>query len=120
MNKALNITIFATCLAFCATILSSAVHAEDLGVRICEYVKADDKYRLRSYLKQHRLKLRKVYDQIQCNGKNLLLFAASNQSLETGEFIIGKIPSKKVAASLDELSKLSAHLAEEARERVGK
>jgi len=92
--------------------------AENISLRICEYVAANDKNRLRSYLKQKKLKMRKVFKDLECNGKNLLIFAASSKALEVGEFIIGKISAKEVAKHIDEIAKYSKHLEEEAKERV--
>ncbi|KGJ96152.1 DUF3718 domain-containing protein [Colwellia psychrerythraea] len=98
-------------------ITAAPAQADNLTLRICEYVQANDKSRLRSFLKQNKLKIRKIYDGIQCNNDNLLIFAAKSQALEVGEFIIGKLPSKKVKLEIDNLAKHSAHLAEEARDR---
>ncbi|WP_019025918.1 DUF3718 domain-containing protein [Colwellia piezophila] len=100
-----------------SVITAAPVQADNLSLRICEYVQANDKNRLRSFLKQNKLKIRNIYDGLECNGDNLLIFAAKSNSLEVGEFIIGKLPSKKVKAEIDNLEKHSAHLAEEARDR---
>lgn len=91
--------------------------ADNMTLRICEYVQANDKSRLRSFLKQNKLKIRNIYDGLECNGDNLLIFAAKSKALEVGEFIIGKLPSKKVKPEIENLAKHSAHLAEEAKER---
>lgn len=96
---------------------TTQAQAADIGQRICEYVQANDKSRLRSFLKQNKLKLRSIYDDLKCNGDNLLIFAAKSQSLEVGEFIIGKLPSKKVKVEVENIAKYSAHLAEEAKDR---
>lgn len=112
-------TLLLTSIVFSALTLSPNVSANDsVGLRVCEYIKANDKSRLRSYLKQQKLRVRNLYDQIKCNDMNLLVFAAANQSLEAGEFLIGKIPAKKVQEEIDNIAKHSAHLAEEARLRV--
>lgn len=92
--------------------------ADTMSLRICEYVAANDKNRLRSFLKQNKLKMRKVFKGVKCNDKNLLVFAASNKALEAGEFIIGKISAKEVAKHIGEIGKYSKHLEEEAKERV--
>ncbi|NQZ20532.1 MAG: DUF3718 domain-containing protein [Colwellia sp.] len=92
--------------------------AENISLRICEYVAANDKNRLRSYLKQKRIKMRKVFKDLECNGKNLLIFAASSKALEVGEFIIGKISAKEVAKHIDKIAKYSKHLEEEAKDRI--
>ncbi|GAA5130571.1 DUF3718 domain-containing protein [Thalassotalea piscium] len=91
---------------------------DNISLRICEYVAANDKSRLRSYLKQNKLKLRDVYDKINCNGENLLVFSAANAALETGEFIIGKTSVKEVTANIAAIAKYSKHLEEAAKERI--
>lgn len=96
---------------------STPAQADNMTLRICEYVQANDKSRLRSFLKQNKLKIRNIYDGLECNGDNLLIFSAKSGALEVGEFIIGKLPSKKVKGEIDNLAKHSAHLAEEARDR---
>ena len=112
-------------LAFAASLLTlsfapvQVVHADDsISLRICEYISVNDKKRLRSFLKTRKLKIRNVFSDIKCNGQNLLVFAASSNALDTGELIIGKIPAKTVAASIDEIAKHSAHLAAKAKKRV--
>lgn len=100
-----------------SVITAAPAQAEGLSLRICEYVQANDKSRLRSFLKQNKLKIRNIYKGLECNGSTLLIFAAKSNALEVGEFIIGKLPSKKVKAEIDNLAKYSAHLAEEARDR---
>jgi hypothetical protein len=92
--------------------------ADNTSLRICEYIAANDKNRLRSFMKQNRLKVRTLFQNIQCNGQNLLVFAASNNALEAGEFLIGKVPAKDVAEHIAEIGKYSKHLEEEAKDRV--
>ncbi len=111
-----KILLIASLLATSAVIAPTA-QADNLSLRICEYVQANDKNRLRSFLKQNKLKIRKIYKGLVCNGDNLLMFSAKSNSLEVGEFIIGKLPAKVVKAEIDNLAKHSAHLAEEARDR---
>ncbi len=96
----------------------TAQAADSIALRICEYISVDDKTRLRSFLKQNKLKIRNIFKSIQCNGDNLLVFAAKSKALNTGEFIIGKVSKKVVSANLEEITKHSAHLAEDARDRV--
>lgn len=113
MKKVLLITT----LLVSSAVMAPVAQADNLSLRICEYVQANDKNRLRSFLKQNKLKIRKIFGDITCNGDNVLIFAAKSKSLEVGEFLIGKLPSKKVKTEVEELSKYSAHLAEEAKER---
>lgn len=111
-------TLLVASLVIATTSFAPVSYANDTALRICEYVQANDKNRLRSYLKQQKLKIRKIFDNIQCNGDNLLVFSAKNNALEAGEFIIGKTPAKKVKENLDAIAAHSAHLAEEAKERI--
>ncbi|MDP7593040.1 MAG: DUF3718 domain-containing protein [Litorilituus sp.] len=113
MKKVLLLTALLTTNSLFAT----SAQADNLSLRICEYVQANDKNRLRSFLKQNKIKIRNIYDGLQCNGDNLLIFSAKSKALEVGEFLISKLPAKKVKKQIDNLSKHSAHLAEEARER---
>lgn len=98
-------------------VIAPTAQADDLSLRICEYVQANDKNRLRAFLKQNKLKIRNIYDGLACNSDNLLIFAARSNSLEVGEFLISKLPAKKVKDEIDNLSKHSAHLSEKAKER---
>ena len=98
---------------------ASTVHAEDsTALRICEYISVDDKTRLRSFLKQNKLKIRSVFSGVKCNGDNLLIFSARSKALDTGEFIIGKISKSIVKENLAAITELSAHLGEDAKARV--
>lgn len=91
---------------------------DGLSLRVCEYVQANDKNRLRSFLKQRKVKVRNFYKNIKCNGDDLLVFAAKSKALEVGEFLISKLPAKIVATKIDAIAAHSAHLAEEAKDRV--
>lgn len=115
-KKILGLSLLAVTASITPT--SKAFANETIAQRICEYIAANDKNRLRTYMRANKVKVRSVFDDIKCNGDNLLIFAAKNKALEAGEFIIGKIPAKKVAANIDALSSHSAHLTAEAKERV--
>ncbi|TYK65535.1 DUF3718 domain-containing protein [Colwellia echini] len=113
MKKLLILPLLITTSLMTAT----SAYADNLSLRICEYVQANDKSRLRSFLKQNNLKIRNIYDELRCNGDNLLIFSAKSNALEVGEYIIGKLPADKVKAEIDNLSQYSAHLTEEAKAR---
>ena len=110
--------LLATLIATTVTFAPVTKAADNMSLRICEYVAANDKNRLRSFMKQNKLKIRSIFKSIECNGKNLLVFAASNKALETGEFLIGKVPATEVAKSIAEIGKYSKHLEEEAKDRA--
>lgn len=98
---------------------SSSVHANEMmSLRVCEYVQANDKQRLRKFLKTQKLKLRTIYKNLRCNQDNLLIFAAKSKALDVGDFIIGKLPAKSVKVDLDNIAQHSPHLAAAAKKRV--
>lgn len=116
MKKLLLVPAIA--LATTALSYTPSAQADETALRICEYIAANDKSRLRSFLKQRKLKVRSIFDSVQCNGDNMLVFAAKQKALDTGEFLIGKSPAKTVKANFDAIATHSAHLAEEAKERI--
>ena len=98
-------------------VIAPIAQADNLSLRICECVQANDKNRLRSFLKQNKLKIRNIYDGITCNADNLLIFAAKSNALEVGDFIIDNLPSNKVKSEIDNIAKHSAHLSEAEKNR---
>jgi hypothetical protein len=93
--------------------------AGNLAQNLCEYVAADDKKRFRSRLKTERIKIRSIFSEVRCNGKNLLLFAATSKAENVGEMIIKKLPKKILRSLIDELTTVSAPLGALAKERAG-
>jgi len=91
---------------------------DNMSLRICEYVQANDKNRLRKFLKSKKIKIRNIYKDLRCNKDNLLVFAAKSKSLDVGDFLIGKIPSKAVLKEIDNIAEHSPHLAAVAKKRV--
>lgn len=99
MNKIFTVLIiFLTSLS-----IAPFANASLVAQNLCKYVSEDDNVRLRSYLRMNGLKLRNVFDGIQCNGNNLLNHADQNQSLATGTIIIKRLPKHKVVSILDSL-----------------
>lgn len=96
--------------------VAPTANASNLAVSLCEYVSADDKKRLRSFLKSNNLKIRKVFDGVQCNGQNLLEFASSKNAVKTGSLMINKLPKSKVESTIASLT--STELVAVANKRV--
>ncbi|MGA4605382.1 DUF3718 domain-containing protein [Pseudoalteromonas maricaloris] len=89
----LTTVLLSASIAVAAFSFSKPVSANDqLALSICEYIAADDKNRIRNALKTSRLKMRNVYDAIQCNGNNLLRHAIASNAVDSGEYIIKSIP----------------------------
>ena len=96
----------------------SLAYADSMSLRICEYIAVDDKKRLRKYLKSNKLKIRDIFDKIKCNDQNLLEFSATSNSLDIGEYLIGKLPVATVTENLAVVEASSAHLAKVASNRI--
>lgn len=117
--KKLSIVSMITTLTIASIITTPQIQASNIAQSICEYVAADDKKRMRSFLKTNKLKIRRIFKDIQCNGKNLLIFASVNGSVATGTLIIRKLPKKVVTNNLKALETGSQSLIDAANERVG-
>jgi len=85
-----------------AAITSAPVRADDqLAASICDYVKADDKNRLRKVLSDYRLRLRNIYDGVICNGEPLIRHAFKSNANDVGEFIAKQLPAAHITSSGD-------------------
>jgi hypothetical protein len=58
---------------------------------LCEFVKIDNRFKVRKKLKGARLKLRKAYSGIRCEGKKLHAYAVEHNAVEMIKFIELKI-----------------------------
>lgn len=114
MKNLLLVAVFALISASFAPVASAA--PANIAENLCQYVSADDKKRLRSYLKSNKLKIRNIFSGIQCNGKDLLAFASDNNAVATGSLMISKLPKKTVANSMASIT--SAELVAAANKRV--
>ena len=117
MSKSINVLIIIFFLFF--SMFAPKVSAVNIGLTICEYVASDDKKRLRSFLKQNKLKIRRIFKEIQCNGKNLLEFSVSKASVQTGTMMISKLPKKVVSSNLDIIKTGPQALIDAANNRLG-
>ena len=116
--KKLLIASTITVLTLTSVVSVPQVQAANIAQSVCEYVAADDKKRMRSFLKTNKLKIRRIFKGIECNGKNLLEFAASKGSVNTGSMIISKLPKKVVSANLALIQSGSQPLIDAANKRV--
>lgn len=79
---------------------TAAVAAEDpLIASICDYVKANDKNRLRKKLKESRVKLRQIYSSISCDGASLLRTAYSVNADDAGEFVAKRLSVNELSVA---------------------
>lgn len=70
---------------------AEAAEADPLVASICDYVKANDKNRLRKKLKESRIKLRQIYSGISCDGQSLLRTAYGANANDAGEFVAKRL-----------------------------
>jgi len=117
MKKLLLVSTI-TVLTLTSVVTTPSAQGADIAQSICEYVAADDKQRMRAFLKTNKLKIRSIFDGIQCNGKNLLEFAAVRGSVETGTLMISKLPKQVVSDNLALLQAGSKPLLDAANARV--
>lgn len=108
--------LLAITFTFVAMTYSQNVQAQNVAQSLCEYVSADDKSRFRSFLKTNKLKIRNVFDGVQCNGQNLLAFASDKNALKTGALMLGKLPKSKVEGLLATIT--SPELTAAAQKRI--
>jgi len=116
--KKLLIASTITVLTLTSIVSTPQAQAANVAQSICEYIATDDKKRMRSFLKTNKLKIRRIFNGIQCNGKNLLEFASTKGSVETGSLMISKLPKKVVSANLVTLQAGSQPLIDAANARV--
>lgn len=110
-----NLSVIAI-IAVLSASFTPVASASNIAQNLCEYVSVDDKKRLRSFLKSNKLKIRSVFDGVQCNGQNLLAFASSTNAVATGELMIKKLAKKTVESSLASIT--NSQLADIANKRV--
>ncbi len=74
---------------------------DQIAQSLCSYVAANDKNSIRKTLSDNRLRIKNVYDGIQCDGLPLIRFAIKNNAADVAEFIVKQLPGSHVAASGD-------------------
>jgi len=110
-----NILLMIT-IAVLATTYSEKSQAQNIAKSLCEYVSVDDKSRLRSFLKTNKLKIRHIFDDVKCNGQDLVTFAGNSNAIETGSLMLAKLPKATVEGLMATIS--SAELAAVAKKRI--
>ncbi|MFD1620411.1 DUF3718 domain-containing protein [Thalassotalea marina] len=117
MKKLLLVSTI-TALTMTSIVSAPKAQANNVAQSLCEYVAADDKKRMRTFLKTNKIKIRSVFNGIECNGKNLLVFASERGSVETGSLIVSKLPKKIVSDNLADIQNGAQPLIDAANERV--
>jgi len=74
---------------------------DQIAQSLCAYVAANDKNSIRKTLSDNRMRIKNVYDGIQCDGLPLIRFAIKNNATDAAEFIVKQLPGSQVAKSGD-------------------
>ena len=67
-----------------------------IATSLCDYTKANDRSKIRKKLKRARLKIRKVYGAVSCNGQSLHQFAVASNAPDVVKFYETKIKANKL------------------------
>lgn len=98
----LTTVLVSASIAVAALSFSHSAKADaQLAASLCEYVAANDKKSLRKKLKSSRVKVRNIFDGVQCGGINLLRHAIASNAVDTGEFIVKNLPKSTLADGAD-------------------
>jgi 3-deoxy-D-manno-octulosonic-acid transferase len=117
--KKLIITAIITATSLTAIVTPQAqAQSDQIALKLCQYISVDNKNRMRSFLKSNKLKIRRIFSSVQCNGQNLLEFAAVNNAVKTGALIINKLPKSVVSKNMAVLQQGDESLANAATSRV--
>lgn len=88
--------------AVAAQFVAPTASANDqLAQSLCAYVADNNKNHLRKTLSDNRLRLRAIYDGVNCEGLSLVRYAISKSADDTADFIIKQLPGSQVASSGD-------------------
>jgi len=66
---------------------------DNVAKAMCNYIVADHKSRFRDQLRSKKIKLKKVYKNITCNGHSLLRFSMTQDANQVGAFIVKRLPA---------------------------
>lgn len=89
--KKLSLAITAAIIS--GSIYSTPAQANNVAEAMCNYVVADHKSRFRDQLRSNKIKLKKIYSQVTCNGQSLLRFAMTKDAENVGKFIVKRLPA---------------------------
>ena len=96
--KSIKIILFLS-LFLTPLLATKPIHSDDfliLATALCDYTKANDRNKIRKKLKRFKLKLRKVYGGITCDGKTLHKFAIANNADDVVKFYETKVKAGKL------------------------
>ncbi|MFT5521904.1 MAG: hypothetical protein ACI9IA_002510 [Enterobacterales bacterium] len=96
--KSIKIVIFLT-LFITPVLATKPIYSNNsmlLATALCDYTKINDRNKIRKKLKRFKVKIRKAYDGITCNGKTLHEFAIANNAEDVVKFYETKVKANKL------------------------
>ena len=94
MNRLITVTITSIVILL-SMAFTTPSKADDcfmiLATSLCEYTKANNRNEIRKRVRKSGLKLRKIYDDITCNGQTLHEFATANNAMDVVAYYEKKI-----------------------------
>lgn len=72
---------------------SVPAQSDEVVTAMCNYIIADHKDRFRDKLRSNKIKLKRVYEDIGCNGQSLLRFSMIANANDVGGFIVKRLSS---------------------------
>ncbi|RCU51581.1 DUF3718 domain-containing protein [Corallincola holothuriorum] len=88
--------ISAILLAITCLLLSSKAIALDIKAAesLCHAIAKDDTVKVKKTLRKQRVKLKRIYQDVMCNGRSLLKFALERSANEVGQYLVEQLPDK--------------------------
>ncbi len=74
---------------------------DQIAQSLCAYVAANDKNSIRKTLSDSKIRIKNVYDGIQCDGLPMIRFAIKHNAADAAEFIVKQLPGSQVSKSGD-------------------
>jgi hypothetical protein len=96
--KSIKVIIFLT-LFLTPVMVTKPIYSDDfliLATALCDYTKANDRSKIRKKLKHFKMKIRKIYEGITCDGKTLHQFAIASNAEDVVKFYETKIKAGKL------------------------
>jgi len=82
-------------------VIAPASANDQIAQSLCSYVAANDKNSIRKTLSDSKIRIKNVYEGIQCDGLPMIRFAIKHNAGDAAEFIVKQLPGSQVAKSGD-------------------
>ncbi|KXI29089.1 DUF3718 domain-containing protein [Paraglaciecola hydrolytica] len=109
--KTLPLTVLAISFGLLAT--SAQAHFDQsVNDQVCDIVKTHDKVKLNQTVKSIQLSMNTLYNNVKCEGQNILQFSINQGAEQVSEYVIKKTSSKYLAKDVELYNSFSPELAQ--------